>query len=290
MKNIVFEKGSIFITLVMLLSCGSSKNSATPSAPVLWQTKPVVIDGNNNDWDLPYRYADPKAKIAYMFSNDKSNLYITMKTDDPMTELKILNAGMEVWIDLSGKKQKKTAIAFPLANREPVKMQRPDNVDEKNQSRTTLLKKSIDNATDYSLQGFAGCDGSYSLVQKNDCQIFTKMGISDKSDALVWEAVIPYKSFSRETMDGKNIGRSIDIDFEINGMKNASGQADNGGGATRGGGMRGGGGGGMRGGGGGRGSGMRGGGGVRTGGDVNTERTRLSEKTNTWQNIELTYH
>lgn len=50
---------------------------------------------------------DSKAKIEYI---DKENLYITMKSGDKMTQMRILNAGMSVWIDLSGKKDKVTGI------------------------------------------------------------------------------------------------------------------------------------------------------------------------------------
>jgi hypothetical protein len=278
MKDIVVKKAGIVIFLFIAVSCGLTKKSTTSLATIPWQSKPIVIDGNNNDWELPYRYADSKAKITYTISNDKTNLYITMKTDDPMTQLKILNAGMQVWIDMSDKKEKKTGILFPMGNTEQVKMQRPDN----SQTKIDMLKKAIDNARIYSLKGFVGCDGGYSVGQKNDCQIVTKIGISTKTNELVWEATIPYKSFHKETIDGKDVGRSIEIDFEINAMKRPSGHSDNEGGAMQGGGgMRGGGGGGRAG-------GMRGSNGAGAA-EENSERIRLFETTNTWEKIKLSY-
>ncbi len=288
----IIKAGGFVLLLLVAVSCGSSKDTTAAINTMAWQTKPIVIDGNNSDWEQPYRYADSKARIAFRFSNDRTNLYITMKTDDPVTQQKILKAGMYVWIDPSVKSKKNIGILFPMENIEQEKIQRTDKEGEAKAPKTDLLKKEILSASDYTLKGFTGCEGTYSLAQKNSCQIVAKMGISAATNELVWEAVIPFKAFYKEAIDAQDFGKSVDIGFEINALKRPADKSGNEGGAAGGGGgMRGGGGGGgggMRGGGGGRGGGMKGGGG-RSGGEANSERTRLFEKSNTWQTVQLSY-
>src|SRR5579863_10004437 len=62
--------------------------------------------------------------LGYAVSNDKENLYITVETGDPATQLKILRQGLTVWIDKTGGKEEETAINFPIPN--PNKEERPE--------------------------------------------------------------------------------------------------------------------------------------------------------------------
>ncbi len=103
------------ITLVCSnLSCSTAKHSKTKRKPGTWQAQPITVDGYNNDWPSPYPEYDDKAMLGYAVSNDKENLYITVETGDPATQLKILHSGLTVWIDKTGGREATTAINFPL--------------------------------------------------------------------------------------------------------------------------------------------------------------------------------
>lgn len=289
MPRLTWKNGVIGIAACTALSCSTTKKASTPEPSIIWQAKPVVIDGVNDEWSLPYTYMDSKAKIEYTFSNDKENLYITMKSGDKLTQMRILNGGMNVWIDLSGKKEKATGISFPLQSTESMKLPSRDdgNTDESSgpqQQASLMLKKAAENARDYSLKGFNNCDGSFLVKQGNSCGIETRIGL-DATGELVWEAKVPFKSFYKETISQEDVAKTISICFDIKGLKRPDMPSSTGGrgGGGGGGGMRGGGGGGMRGGGGG--GGMRGGG--MGGGSARQDRSLLFESTTTWEKIHL---
>ena len=103
----------LFFSLV-LPSCSGSKHSKTKRLPGTWQATPIVIDGDNRDWPSPYPEYDDKAMLGFAVSNDKDNLYITVETGDPATQLKILREGLTVWIDRKAEKNEETAINFPI--------------------------------------------------------------------------------------------------------------------------------------------------------------------------------
>lgn len=290
MRALTWKNSLMGMAACTALSCSTTKKVSTPEPSIIWQAKPVTIDGVNSEWSLPYTYMDSKAKIEYTFSNDRENLYITMKSGDKATQMRILNGGMNVWIDLSGKKTKTTGISFPLQSTTPMKAPSHDNTDPEDasgpQKRAALmLKNAVDNARDYSLKGFNSCEGTFLIKQGNSCGIETKIGLNETDD-LVWEAKVPFKSFYKEAIGPEDVAKTISICFDIKGLKKPDMASAGGGRGGGGGGMRGGGGGGMRGGGGG---GMRGGGrgGGMGGGTAGQERSLLFESTTTWEKIHL---
>src|SRR6267154_5604685 len=107
---------ALLLSVISIASCGSSKHSKSKKLPGVWQAEPITIDGNNKDWPSPYPEYDQKAMLGYAVSNDKNNLYITVETGDPATQLKILREGLTVWIDKTGKQEQVTAINYPLPN------------------------------------------------------------------------------------------------------------------------------------------------------------------------------
>src|ERR1700722_16896431 len=105
----------IFIAIFALFSCNSSKHSKIKRLPPCpWQVEPINVDGSNKDWPSPYPEYDDKAMLGYAVSNDKDNLYITVETGDPATQLKILREGLTVWIDRKAEKNEETAINYPI--------------------------------------------------------------------------------------------------------------------------------------------------------------------------------
>ncbi|MCJ7447236.1 MAG: hypothetical protein MUO72_06070 [Bacteroidales bacterium] len=60
-----------------------------------------------------------KGKLYYYLSNDRDNIYLDLKIDDPEVQTKILKQGMTVWINTDGKQVKKTGVRFPLGTQNP---------------------------------------------------------------------------------------------------------------------------------------------------------------------------
>ena len=295
--------------LMILSSCSGSKHPKKRLAGV-WQSTPIVVDGNGKDWPSPYPEYDSKAMLGYAVSNDKDNLYITVETGDQATQLKILHEGLTVWIDKNGGNEKTMAINYPLpddyksnktksAKDEERKGLPGGGVEQGSGAEHRLrgmlaekIKKALDDAKEFSLQGFKSCNTQFPVLEKDSCGIVVSINI-DEFNELVWEATIPFKSFYYKAgIDARDKGKPISVCFETTGQKRPASQS---GGSHKGGG----GGGGMRpsmsmGG---RGMGMSmGGGGMRGGGGGNQTSNPTTNPleplyitTATWKKIGLAW-
>jgi len=291
----------VFFLATLCFSCGSSKKSSKNRLPSDWQAQPITVDGDSKDWPSPYPNSDGKAQVAYATSNDKENLYVTVETGDVMTELKILRAGMTVWIDTGGGKKQTMAINYPLPaeirdmqmENNPVQQQAVQSMDHEKRMQERA-RNAVANAIQLSLEGFGTCSGGFTVKQTNNCGITVRMAVDEYSE-LVWEAAIPFKVlYGKEHLDKKDLGRPISICFEVKGMKwQGRNNGNKEGGEEQGGGMHGGGGGGGMRGGGMHGGGMHGGGGGMHGGGQregqNGDHAGMAEATKTWKQFALAY-
>jgi hypothetical protein len=301
---------TIFFACVGLNACHSEKHSKTKKKlPGIWQATPITIDGNNNDWPQPYPEYDSKASLGYAVSNDKENLYITCETGDQATQLKILRNGLTVWIDKTGEKEEVTAINFPIPRsfNRGVGAKAADDADRPSpghwgqgqqtngQQRANMedrIRKMMDGANEYSLQGFRACNTQFPILEKDSCGIIVRIGL-DETNELVWEAVIPFKTFYKPQISKTDKGKPMTVCFQTTGVDRPAGGGNRGGngGGMRPGGMRiGMGGMGMgMGMGGGMGRGMgRGGGGGNGGGQSNAMES-LYKSTDTWKKFGIAW-
>jgi len=57
-----------------------------------------------------------KGLVLYYISNDNENLYLDLKIKETIEQTKLLKIGMNVWICMNGKSQKKTGIRYPIGS------------------------------------------------------------------------------------------------------------------------------------------------------------------------------
>jgi len=308
MQRVISITFPLFILSVFLISCGGAKHGRSKRLPGTWQATPITIDGDSKDWPSPYPEYDDKAMLGYAVSNDKENLYITVETGDPATQLKILREGLTVWIDKKAEKSEETAINYPIpmANNNndgsrPSSMHAQDgsggggsNGSREDKQRMELEDKVIaelPKAGQFSLQGFKSCNLQYAITEKDSCGVEVRIGL-DSMNEMVWEAKVPFKSFYYKSEIGRpDKGKALSICFETTGEKRPEGQGN---------GNRGGSGGGMRpsmgfGGMGGMGMGMRmggGGGGMHNRGGNNQQNNimePLYKSTKTYKKFGLAF-
>ena len=210
---------------VALAACHSSKKSGKAAAqlPGNWQAQPVVIDGDNKEWPSPYPNYDSKGKIAYATSNDRKYVYITMETGDELTQVKILRAGMTVSIDTSGKKEPQFSINYPLANdNEMLELPQPSRGEKgahMEKQLTHQIKKLMEQANQFTLEGFSNCSGGFAVSQNTPCGIRVRASIDEYSE-LVWEAAIPVKAlFNKDSLTLAEAGKPISVCMAIKGLK-----------------------------------------------------------------------
>ncbi len=249
----MFLGTAMALTLVCLVSCSSSKHSKIKRIPGTWQAQPITIDGSNKDWPSPYPEYDDKAMLGYAVSNDKDNLYITVETGDPATQLKILRNGLTVWIDKTANKEELTAINYPIpitssgdskqSGDKPQSGQMQQGQggggnaqDKQRQILEDKVSRAMDDAKEYSLQGFKSCNLQFPILEKDTCGIVVRIGLDGDTNELVWEAVVPFKSFYYKSQIARSDkGKPISICFETEGLKRPAGQGsgNHGGGGTR---------------------------------------------------------
>lgn len=220
----------------LLLSCGGTKHGRSVTVmPGTWQATPIEINGDCTDWPSPYPNYDAKSMVAYATSNDGENLYITMQTGDPLTQIKILKQGMTVSVDTGGKKETPFNINYPLQNQDDLSelfSQSDDKVNKDGSKQLSRkfeqkMRKSAESCNQFSVDGFGKCSGVYMVSQTISCGIRVHISI-DEYKQLVWEAVIPFKAlYGRDQLSASFSGKPISVCYAVKGFKspNAKGNA-----------------------------------------------------------------
>ena len=252
MKAILFI--TAIVSLILLESCSSSKkaSSSSGSSEDKFYSRRLtpVIDGKMNEWGDALLF-DNSTKCIYAIANDDTALYIVIKAADRTQQMKIVQGGMEIWIDDKAKKKKSIGVKFPLGGGSmsmPAGRTNSSGQDSK-EIRQLMRQQMKLKMLREELTGFKeGFNGSYDVYSN----VRVKPVIDwDDNDNMVYELVIPFATLDETVRANLN---NISIGIFIKGLKMEEGS---------GGGMPAGGppGGGMRGGGGPPGGGMRPGGG-----------------------------
>lgn len=200
-----------------------------------WISSPVKIDGKAQEWKLPLRYYDAGTKLFFAFANDDKNLYLCFQAPDEMSQVKIMRAGMEVYLSVKGKH--KISVTFPLPQQTVPAASLNDNSDQQNRKdrRTSFLVQN----TLMDVKGFETKNG---FIPINDSSGINAAINWDENDKLTYEISIPLKEWFGINYTMPDISKDITMDMEINAVK-WHGNAGSGGGFR--GGRTGGGGGGM---------------------------------------------
>ncbi len=181
---------SIFFNL-SILSCSSSMYQSS------WQAKPVVADGNPNEWSLPLRYSDSESGLQYNVTNDETNLYICIRATELPIQMKIMSSGMEIWLDPSGKNKETVGIQFPMPgmhDRKPMaENTQPDFSKGRNQSRMNMAEEYHLQKPRIALTGFkTDYNGTFLAADSKG----VKASIDwNEQNFMTYELVVPFSSF-----------------------------------------------------------------------------------------------
>jgi hypothetical protein len=211
-----FEKKSRLMCIgLMLFLCGEAQDSLLSKNQVaLWQSKPVSVDGNDNDWPKVFQLADKKAKISYALANDESTFYLCLITNDIHTKLKILAGGLTTYINTEGKKKQSMAIIYPERIEElQIAPGRPD--------LRGLIVTSMANLNQYELEGFSSGNGKYFSTQENEAGIKVRVGLNDSAE-LVYEASIPFTALKIKQPKASDAASLLAVGFVIKGLSKTS--------------------------------------------------------------------
>ena len=290
----------LFVTALFVVFLFSSCSHKVYDA-IDWQASKVTVDGNIQEWSDPLRFYDYKSKVNYTISNDRENLYVSMKISDFALRMKIVKGGMEFRIDTSGKKVFPIAFIFPIANQIVMKTNKRNDVHLQKfrggqQENTGTNQKPLEQARDAQLVGFKYPLGGPLSMINNNSGIAAVANI-DSLGTLTYEAKIPFNTFYKNTLSAADSNKVFSYEIKVNALPapqvRESGNGGQSGGMGNGGMNRGGGmGGGMNGG---MGGGHRGGGGMNHGGGGghtatnNTGNSMLYEKTQIVKQLRLSF-
>jgi hypothetical protein len=105
MKNLYAPLFSIWVIQLAAVGFCNAQNKQVQN--ILQPPPPnITIDGDLNDWGDSLRYYNQDKQIKYSLANDKDNIYMAIRISDRTEQMRILNAGLTLSIDIRRKKRK----------------------------------------------------------------------------------------------------------------------------------------------------------------------------------------
>jgi hypothetical protein len=197
----------LLIILTGFLASGNSpviqdKNKKCPSN----YRDNIVIDGNAGEWPAASFRTNKDGYMVYSAANDTSAFYICVKIKDEQQQMRIMRSGMELWIDVKGKKKRETGIRFPLSHSLP-------SLDHRNMAtdgRPDLKKIRLMFLVQMKEMETVGFREGLNGTQNNKVN---KSGIIavinwDSVNTMVYEARIPFRTLNVDinTLDHVSLG------------------------------------------------------------------------------------
>lgn len=210
----------------------------------IWMRKPVVVDGNSQEWNEPLNNFNSETKLAFALGNDDKNLYLVIESLDEVTTGRLMRGGLTLNINTAGKKKDGIKLTFLGMQRPPVPEGGMDSTfHHREKTERDPGVKSI------SVSGFKNiADGI--LAMPNDAGIQVAAAFNQRRD-YTCELAIPLAQLNLNGKEAKGIAYQLKINAPgMNQEHHREGGAPHEGGMSRGAGMHGGGGGGRKSGGG----------------------------------------
>jgi hypothetical protein len=207
------------VLLILLQSCGSSKkagsSSATPEEKYYSRHLTPVVDGKMNEWGETLLY-DNSTKCIYALANDDSALYIAIKASDRTQQMKIVQGGMEIWIDGTAKRKKSIGVKFPLGGgsmQMPAGRTSGREQDSKEMAKQMRLQMKLKMLT-MELAGFKeDLNGTQSVYSNVPVKPVIEW---DDKDNMIYELVIPFAAMDETVRANLH---NISIGIFIKGLK-----------------------------------------------------------------------
>jgi hypothetical protein len=133
-------RGAIPVLVALILiggaSCGGEELASS------WRERDISIDGDLADWDGALTYFDDH-DVTLGLMNDETHLYIAMASDDRVRLMQVLGAGLTLWFDPEGGKEKTFGVRFPVgaAGTGPPPMAGGQRHDDEEQMRAMLEER-----------------------------------------------------------------------------------------------------------------------------------------------------
>lgn len=187
----------------------------------VWRDSAITIDGNPSDWDQPFPYFDSKTKLQYSVVNDAKYIYISVKTNDDKAQMKIMRAGMDVWLDVSGKKKEVATIHCPLKNNSKLDViNDPNEIDQQIIEKPDVKKMRLDWAEsnkEVHTQGLKNVPASFSAA--DSAAHGMEVAINwERDNTMTYELKVPFSAFFKDALVASDTVKPITIGIKANAM------------------------------------------------------------------------
>lgn len=186
-----------------------------------WRDSSIVIDGNPADWDQPFPYFDSKSKLQYSVVNDAKYIYISVKTNDEKAQMKIMRAGMDVSLDVSGKKKELATIHCPLKTNSKLDVTNdPGEIDQQVIEKPDVKKMKVDwseSNKEVHTQGLKNVLGDFSAMDSADHGIQVAINW-ERDNTMTYELKVPFSAFFKDAITASDTLKPITITVKVNAM------------------------------------------------------------------------
>jgi uncharacterized membrane protein YgcG len=242
---------TVILTAIINTCFGQDTKILTLMAP----PQNIAIDGDTKEWGDSLRYYNTQKHINYAIANTKDTLYLAVRVNDRLDQMRILRAGLTFSIDTRGKKKETFSVTFPVSvqgGKTPMENLHTDDAptDITQQDRDELMRERLTSLRGIKVVGFKDVEDD--MMTTSNTYGFQTAVNYDQKGYLVCEAAIPISFFHADNLAANELA----FNNKINGVerklasetgdqdeqKSHSGRGGGGGGRGGGGGHRGGGG------------------------------------------------
>lgn len=186
-----------FITFVLLfvLAFGAKAEKIVPSSK-----SGIVVDGKANEWSNPLPYKDKKTGIQFEFANDLKTIYFVIRIDNIEDQKRIMENGMQIWVNKSGKRDTITGILYPT----PMDTSTMVNGVKKVQDDVYIIDQLV-------LKGFYLENGKQPI---RNCPVRVAIAKGD-NNSLIYEIGIPFNTFWKEELEKADVKKNFQVGLVI---------------------------------------------------------------------------
>jgi hypothetical protein len=183
------------------------------------QTK-HAIDGSLDEWKTATFTTDDETQLSYAMDNDKQSLFIAIKVRPLPMQMKMSRNGMQLFIDVKGKKRESIAINYPATFINASGGERPPMGEDGKPDMKAMQERMAALMGFYKTAGFEDSkeDALLQIAQEGEGILIG--GAWDDSSALIIEYAIPFAALGGAD---KVAGKQIALGWKINAAQASSG-------------------------------------------------------------------
>jgi hypothetical protein len=206
--------GSLPFVLALTFSFAACSHKMAPLGH--YQTTPVVADGLADDWTLPLRFANASYTLQYNVTNDNKNIYICVLSRDEETMIRMLRAGITVYLDPKGANSRDISLHYPLRKQPDPNIRDRNGEPLTNQSDSSWKNELLQQSDSYGTTGFPGIENGQFSPGDTKSPLRVAIKFSHHDSLLVYEAIIPIVNVLGTDLSARNPKKPISVGVVLN--------------------------------------------------------------------------